>query len=55
MKYSHTAGPGQSSMEHERAAEAVTKNVGFFLTYANVNDCKHGARKEGKEEVASHC
>lgn len=55
MKYSHTAAPGQSSIEHERAAEAVPKNVGIFLTRGNINTCKHGARKEGMEEVTSHC
>lgn len=54
MKYSHTAAPGQSSIEHERAAESVTKNVEVFLTYGNVNTCKHGARKEGTDEVTSH-
>lgn len=31
MKYSHTAVPDQSSIEDERAAEAVSKNVGFSL------------------------
>lgn len=49
MKYSHTAAPGQSCIKQERAAEAVTKNVGFLLRYANVNDCKHGASKEERE------
>lgn len=47
MKYSHTATPDQSSIEDERAAEAVSKNVRFFLHMVTSTLASMGLGRKG--------